>query len=83
MSSKRRIDDLNRHCSPHSLLVHAEGKGLIRVRCPFTARCIEAVGPISCGERVSVKRVKLAQDLRLVYEIRGRDYYYHAFAIEL
>lgn len=82
MSSKR-IQNLEEFCSPHSLLVHTEKQGLVRVHCPFEVVCGLETGPFTVGDRLTVEKVRLATDLTLLYEIEGRCYPYFSFAILL
>lgn len=80
--SSGRIQDLGRYCSPHSLLV-ATPDGLVRLHCPFEVMALRDIDPFATADQVQVRRVKVAPDLQLIYEIEGRDYLYYHFAILL
>ncbi len=48
---------------------------------PFKVRVIDDVGGFKKGTVVLVQEVKVTMELKTVYIIKGRAYYYHHFEI--
>jgi hypothetical protein len=74
------INEINRYCSPYSLLVHTPTK-LIRLHCPFVVMVIIPVGDLKPEQLVKVSQVKTTKDKLLVYLIDNKAYYYYHFSI--
>lgn len=49
--------------------------------CPFKAAVIKSVGSLTKGQVVCVEQVKVTMELKMVYIIKGRAYYYNHFEI--
>ncbi len=81
MRKDQLIDEINRYCSPDSLLVINRNGELIRIHCPFRVRVIHSVGDFRQEQVVMVSAVKMSPDLKLVYVIDGKAYYHHYFRI--
>ena len=77
------IDDINKYTSSNSILVHTATKGLIRLYCPFMVTVIESVDSFTVGEQVEVVKVKVSQELKLIYVIGNKGYYHYHFSIEV
>jgi len=77
-----QIQEINRNCSPYSLLVITPKK-LIRLHCPFAAIVIIPVGDLKLDQQIKVQQVKTTKEKQLVYLIDNKAYYYHYFTILL
>lgn len=79
--SKKEIDEINKYCSPESMLVVTFKGELIRLYCPFDVVVINSVDIYSVGDKAKVTEVKMDNDLILVYIIKGKGFYYYNFMI--
>lgn len=75
------ITDIEKYCSPASLLVINNNGELIRLFCPFRVLVIHRIGDFKEGETVPVSQVKVDARLILVYVIKNKGYYYWNFTI--
>ncbi len=74
MDSKEwMLEEVLRYTDPHSLLAIA-GRRLVRIRCQFRVRVLVDVEPWQTGDIVSVEKIMVTRDLRMVYIINGRGY---------
>lgn len=73
-------DRLNRQIDPYSVLVFTPVR-LVRIYCPFYVMAIyvEQIPDLRGIQRV--ERVKVSDDLKLLYLFRQRYYYYRYFRI--
>jgi hypothetical protein len=79
----KELEEINKYCSPYSLLV-VSGKGiLVRIECPFQVRVRIAIDTFKKGESLIVQAVKMDLSYTLVYTIGGKSYYYYHFIILL
>lgn len=74
------IKEINRYCSPYSLLVMTPKK-IIRLHCPFIVMVIIPIGDLKQEQLVKVVQVKTTREKLLVYLIDNKAYYYYHFAI--
>ncbi|HNS18807.1 MAG TPA: hypothetical protein PKI34_13435 [Bacteroidales bacterium] len=81
MSKDQLIEEINRYCSPDSLLIVYRLGELVRIHCPFRVRVIHSVGVCRQGQVMIVDSAKISPDLKLVYVIGGKVYYHHYFRI--
>jgi hypothetical protein len=75
-----QIQEINRYCSPYSLLVITPKK-LMRLHCPFTVQVIIPVGLLELDQFVKVQQVKITKAKELLYLIDLKAYYYYHFSI--
>jgi hypothetical protein len=75
-----QIQEINRYCSPYSILVITPKK-LIRLYCPFAAIVIIPVGDLKLDEQIKVQQVKTTREKQLVYLVDNKAYYYYYFTI--
>lgn len=81
--NERELHEINKYCTPASILVvNAEGI-LIRVYCPFNVEVIKEVEAFSVGDRLTVIQVKMDKNFTLVYIINNTGYYYYNFILLL
>jgi hypothetical protein len=77
----RTLKEINRYCSPHSLLI-IDRKGVLRrLYCPFKVRAIADVYVYKEGDTLDVIAVKVSEELLLLYIIRHKAYPYYNFRI--
>ncbi len=79
--SENEIAEINKYCTPDSILIVTSQRKLIRLFCPFTVKAIQNVGKIKEGETVPVHKVRITQTLHLIYIIGGVNYMYSNFII--
>lgn len=75
------IAEINKYCTPNSILIVTKNKKLVRLFCPFYVKAIENIGGIKINEIVKVEKVKITERLELVYVIGGSNYLYNHFII--
>ncbi|MDP4223023.1 MAG: hypothetical protein Q8868_06900 [Bacteroidota bacterium] len=80
MDNERMLEEIRRYTDPYSILGMA-GRRLIRIRCPFRVRVLVDVGPWQTGDIVSLERIMVTRDLKMVYIINGRGYHFYLFRI--
>jgi len=73
--------EINRYCSPKSLLVITPIGKLIRIYCPFQVECIEQVGQLNAHGLYMVSSVLMTEVGAIVYVIGNDSYHYHNFLI--
>lgn len=79
--TKRILKELHKWCNGESLLIVGLSGLLLRLYCPFTVECVLEDNGVSKGNIYKVERVAISQNLRLVYIINSRPYFYHHFTI--
>ncbi|MBA4155648.1 MAG: hypothetical protein C0512_15025 [Flavobacterium sp.] len=52
-----------------------------RLFCPFKVRVLNPVGELRVGEIVFVDEIKVTPELKTIYVINGKAYYYFHFDI--
>jgi hypothetical protein len=73
--------EINRYCSPKSLLVITPKGKLIRIYCPFQVQCIEPVDQLKEFGLYMVSSVLMTEVGVIVYVIGNDSYHYHNFLI--
>lgn len=76
------MTEINRYCSPYSLLVLTPKK-LIRVYCPFNVEAVSNAKGILKGNIYRVILVKIYTDRQMIYVIGDKAYSYYMFKILL
>lgn len=77
----QEIAEINKYCTPNSILIVTKNKKLVRLFCPFYVIAITDIGNIKVNEIVKVEKVKITERLVLVYVIGGSNYLYNQFII--
>lgn len=80
MMSSNEMNEINRYCSPYSLLVLTPKK-LLRLYCPFAVEALYNSEGISKGESYQVSKVQIYTDRKMVYIINETAYIYSVFRI--
>ena len=81
--NEKELQEINKYCSPYSLLVITAKGMLIRIDCPFQVKVRLAIDSFKKGESLIVQAVKMDLNYTLVYTINGKGYYYFNFIILL
>lgn len=79
--TKRILKELHKWCSGDSILIVGLSGLLLRLYCPFTVECIIEDNGIIIGHIYKVERVAISHNLRLVFIINSRPYFYYHFAV--
>ncbi len=77
----KELQEINKHCSPYSLLVVTAQGILLKIDCPFEVKVKIAIDTFKKGESLIVNAVKMDVSYTLVYTISGKSYYYYHFFI--
>lgn len=78
---KKELQDLLKYSSPRELYVVTWNNLLKRLFCPFKVKVLNDVGELHKGEIKDVDGVKVTLELKTVYVINGRNYFYYHFEI--
>lgn len=79
--NQKEIAEINKYCTPNSILIVTKNKKLVRLFCPFYVKALQDLCFIKKDEIVKVDKVKITQSLELVYVISGGNYLYKYFII--
>jgi hypothetical protein len=79
--NKKEIAEINKYCTPDSILIVTKSRKLIRLFCPFQVKTIRDIGKIKKSDIATVTKIKITQTLQLVYVIEGDNYLYSNFII--
>lgn len=77
----QEIAEINKYCTPNSILIVTKNKKLVRLFCPFYVKALQDLDFIKKDEIVKVEKVKITERLELVYVISGYNYLYRYFVI--
>ena len=80
MTGSGDMNQINRYCSPYSLLVLTPKK-LLRLHCPFMVEALYNSDGIAEGGRYQVGKVLIYEDRKLVYIINSKAYLFSLFRI--
>ena len=80
MKNKDELTEINRYCSPYSLLVLTPKK-LVRLYCPFKVKAMYNSNGINKGEEYQVGKVQIQTNRKIIYIINGSAYIYSLFRI--
>ena len=79
--NEKQLAEILRYSSPNELYIVTWNNLLKLLITPFKALVINDVGALKKGELVWVSEVKITMELRTVYIIKGKAYYYDHFEI--
>ena len=79
--NEKQLGYLLKYSSPNELYIVTWNNLLKLLITPFKVFVINDVGALKKGELVLVSEVKITMELKTVYIINGRAYYYHHFEI--
>lgn len=79
--TKKQLTEILKYSSPNELYIVTWNHLLKLLITPFKVLVIDDIGPLNKGEIVWVEEVKVTLELKTVFNIKGRAYYYHHFEI--
>lgn len=79
--NEKQLAELLKYSSPNELYIISWNNLLKCLFTPFKVLVLDDMEPLGKGEVVWVEQVKVTRELKTVYIIRGRAYYYHHFEI--
>jgi len=78
---EKQLAELLKYSSPSTLYIVTWDNLLKLLLCPFEVVVKHPIGDLSEGEKVLVEAVKVTADIRTVYIVKGRAYFYYHFEI--
>ena len=79
--NERQLSELLKYSSPNELYIVTWNNLLKLLFTPFKVLVIDDIALLTKGTVEWVEEVKITKDLKTVYIIQGRAYYYHHFEI--
>jgi len=77
----KELAEILKYSSPKTLYIVTWNNILKLLFCPFRVKVLKNIGDLTIGEVVFVDEIKVDTNLKTVYMIRGKAYYYHSFEI--
>jgi len=77
----KELAEILKYSSPKTLYIVTWNNILKLLFCPFRVKVLKNIGDLTIGEVVFVDEIKVDTNLKTVYMIRGKAYYYHNFEI--
>jgi len=79
--NEHELVELLKYSSPKTIYVVTWNNILKLLFCPFKVKAKNSIGDIKKGHVVWVEQVKVTLDLKTVFIIKGKAYYYYHFDI--
>jgi hypothetical protein len=79
--TKNELVELLKYSSPLEIYVVSWKNNLIKVYCPFEVQVLQDIGTLKTGQFVFVDEIKVTIELKTVYIIGDKAYYYYHFHI--
>ena len=79
--TKDELADFLKYSSPKELYIVTWNNVLEILYCPFKVIVLVSVGELEKGQSVWVQEVKITMELKTVYVINDKAYYYYHFDI--
>ncbi|MFN4026247.1 MAG: hypothetical protein ACK4IZ_02240 [Flavobacterium sp.] len=79
--NKNQLAEILKYCSPKVLYIVTWNNLFKKLFCPFKVRVLNPVGELRLGEIVFVDEIKVTTELKTVFVIKGKAYYYYHFEI--
>jgi hypothetical protein len=77
----KHLAELLRDSSPKALWIITYNNLLKILFCPFSVLVLTDIGTLKKGQKVWVEEIKVTKELKTVYIIKGKAYYYYYFEI--
>lgn len=77
----KELAELLKYSHPKQLYIVTWNNVLKLLFCPFKVQVLQDVGELKKDEIVLIEEVKVTSDLKTVYVIKGKSYYYYHFDI--
>ena len=79
--TKKELAELLKYSSPLEIYVITWNNILKRLFCPFEVEVVQDIGTLKKGQIVYVDEIKVTIELKTVFIIDTRAYYYYHFEI--
>lgn len=79
--NEKQLAEILKYSSPNTLYIVTWNNLLKLLFCPFEVVVKHPIGDLMDGERVLVEAVKVTADIKTVFIVKGRAYFYHHFEI--
>jgi len=77
--NRKQLAEILKYCSPKEILVVTWDNRLITLKCPFKVKVIQKVATLKLRQILTVDKVKTTIDLKTIFMVEGKAYYYHYF----
>lgn len=77
----KELAGLLKYSHPKQLYIVTWNNVLKLLFCPFKVQVLKDIGTLRKDKIVWVEKVKVTSDLKTVYIVEGKNYYYHHFNI--
>ena len=79
--TKKELAELLKYSSPLEIYVITWNNTLIKLHCPFEVQVLQDIGTLKTGQFVLVDEIKVTIELKTVFIIDTKAYYYYHFEI--
>ena len=79
--TKKELVELLKYSSPLEIYVITWKNTLIKLHCPFEVQVLQDIGTLKTGQFVLVDEIKVTIELKTVFIIDTKAYYYYHFEI--
>lgn len=79
--TKKDLAELLKYSSPLEIYVITWNNTLIKLYCPFEVKVLQDIGTLKTGQYVMVEEIKVTIELKTVFIIDTKAYYYYHFDI--
>jgi len=79
--TKKDLAELLKYSSPREIYVITWDNILKRLFCPFEVQVLQDIGTLKTGQFVFVEEIKVTIELKTVFIIDTKAYYYYHFEI--
>lgn len=79
--TKKELAELLKYSSPREIYVITWKNTLIKLFCPFEVLVLQDIGTLKTGQFVFVDEIKVTIELKTVFIIDTKAYYYYHFEI--
>ena len=79
--TKKELAELLKYSSPREIYVITWNNILKRLFCPFEVQVLQDIGTLKKGQIVYVDEIKVTIELKTVFIIDNKAYYYYHFEI--
>jgi len=79
--TKKELAELLKYSSPLEIYVITWKNTLIKLHCPFEVQVLQDIGTLKTRQFVFVEEIKVTIELKTVFIIDSKAYYYYHFEI--
>lgn len=79
--NEEQLAEILKYSSPNTLYIVTWNNLLKLLFCPFEVVVKHPIGDLNEGEKVLVEAVKVTADIKTVFIVKGRAYFYYHFEI--